>query len=69
MQLVDRGRDPARTPKRLEHISFRCTEDQALAVRQLAARYNTTVSDVLLQLVDIAARKENTNVPEESVEE
>lgn len=54
MQLINRG-----SRAKHEVITFRCTDQQAEQIRSIAKQHNTTVTDVLLQLVEMYSKSQN----------
>lgn len=52
MKLIERKK----TDRKFENISFRCTTEQAEQLRKLAKDYNTTVTDILIQMLTLATK-------------
>lgn len=63
MELITRE-----NTKKIVTLSFRCSEDQSLALKELAMQHNTTVTDVLLQLIDMAVESNKTKVLHKNAE-
>lgn len=67
MKLIDRAL-PDEGIKKLTSVTFKCTEPDKEKLRKLAEAYNTDLTDIMLQLINIAYKSISPKVIQDNVD-